>query len=197
MPQCVLTFGDPPTRCIFAKCKKSEYCKAHYDEYYEMKDNYHCAAEEVAIMGRSLVVASEVHRTPLERREHVQAAVNMIMWYVMNMDQEAHWRLQHNAKFFARENERHNERLAELEKLRADGIALMKKFRARYDCLAARDKDGQFPEEVQKVVEETRSLWQSFRQHWHAHLRTFGGHGNDEDVIVKQVDEEMGPVPEV
>ncbi len=100
MPQCVLTFGDPPTRCIFAKCKKSEYFKAHYDEYYEMKANYHCAAEEVAIMGRSLVVASEVHRTPLERRGHVQAAVNMIMWYVMNMDQEAHWRRQHNAKFF-------------------------------------------------------------------------------------------------
>ena len=95
------------------------------------------------------------------------------------------------------EDERHHARLAELRKLREDGIALLKIFRARYDTLAARDKDGVSAEEAKKVAQESRSLWDSFRQHWHAHLCAFGDFGSDEAAVAKRVNEEMGPLPQV
>ena len=100
MPQCNYTSGDTPTPCTSATYKKFKYCKAHNDEYYGLKARYKRAQEEAEIMGRSLFNASQIHRTPLEQRGHVQAAVNMIMWYVMNIDQEAHGRREQDAKFY-------------------------------------------------------------------------------------------------
>ncbi|RPD60267.1 hypothetical protein L226DRAFT_272022 [Lentinus tigrinus ALCF2SS1-7] len=197
MPQCAFTSGDPPSQCTSTTFKKSKYCKAHSDEFHEIKSKYKHAEEQVEIMGRSLVNASQIYRTPLEERGQVEDAVNMILWYVVNMDQEAHWRRKQDAKFYGGENERHHARLAELKKLRSDGIALLKIFRARYDTLAARDKEGQPPEEARKVAEDTRSLWDAIRRQWHIHLHTFCDHGDDEAAIAKQVDEEMGLLPEV